>query len=304
LKFRGNGKLLISGEYFVLDGAKALAIPTRLGHELQVGHLESPRIHWHTFVKEAFLFSADFDEDLEIIESTDNEKAEKVVEILSVIEKEKGKGWLMKSTINQFQSFLEFPMEWGLGSSSTLIYSLASWSGIDPFLLCHETFGGSGYDIACAGAQMPILYALRDKVPTWNEIDWDPSFSDQLYFVYLNEKKNSREAMKSFRQNSKEVTDETLDRISQISEKLSETNDIAEFCDLIEEHEDIVSVSIGEQKVKDRLFPDFNGTLKSLGGWGGDFIMCVAWEDPREYFEQKGYKTVIPWREMILDINR
>jgi len=34
--FYGNGKLLLSAEYFVLDGAVALALPTKLGQSLHV----------------------------------------------------------------------------------------------------------------------------------------------------------------------------------------------------------------------------------------------------------------------------
>ncbi|MDR9399409.1 MAG: GHMP kinase, partial [Salibacter sp.] len=36
MQFRANGKLLISGEYLVLDGAKALAVPSRYGQSLDV----------------------------------------------------------------------------------------------------------------------------------------------------------------------------------------------------------------------------------------------------------------------------
>ena len=34
--FYGHGKLLLTGEYAVLDGAKALSIPTRFGQSLEV----------------------------------------------------------------------------------------------------------------------------------------------------------------------------------------------------------------------------------------------------------------------------
>ena len=35
-EFRANGKLLLSGEYFVLDGALSLGLPTRLGQRMTV----------------------------------------------------------------------------------------------------------------------------------------------------------------------------------------------------------------------------------------------------------------------------
>ena len=39
--FYGHGKLMITGEYFVLDGASALAVPTKLGQHLRVTELSS-----------------------------------------------------------------------------------------------------------------------------------------------------------------------------------------------------------------------------------------------------------------------
>ena len=48
------------------------------------------------------------------------------------------------------------------------------------------------------------------------------------------------------------------------------------------------------------MFPDFDGVIKSLGAWGGDFVMVISNENPTDYFMEKGYETVIPYEEMIL----
>jgi hypothetical protein len=45
---------------------------------------------------------------------------------------------------------LSFPKKMGLGTSSTLINNIAQWLQIDAFTLLNNSFGGSGYDIACA----------------------------------------------------------------------------------------------------------------------------------------------------------
>ena len=54
------------------------------------------------------------------------------------------------------------------------------------------------------------------------------------------------------------------------------------------------------QTVKEALFPDFRGVVKSLGAWGGDFVLAVSRENPTEYFRNRGYDTVVPFSEMIL----
>ena len=44
--FYGHGKLLITGEYLVLDGALALAIPTQKGQHLTVSESKKSGIKW------------------------------------------------------------------------------------------------------------------------------------------------------------------------------------------------------------------------------------------------------------------
>ena len=46
--FHSNGKLLLSGEYFVLDGAVALAIPTKFGQSLFVRQNSEKQISWRS----------------------------------------------------------------------------------------------------------------------------------------------------------------------------------------------------------------------------------------------------------------
>ena len=47
--FYSNGKLLITGEYVVLDGAKALALPTKFGQSLVVKQGPKNQIKWTSF---------------------------------------------------------------------------------------------------------------------------------------------------------------------------------------------------------------------------------------------------------------
>ena len=54
------------------------------------------------------------------------------------------------------------------------------------------------------------------------------------------------------------------------------------------------------ETIKEIAFPDFNGVVKSLGAWGGDFVMVISKEDPRSYFASKGYETILSYEEMIL----
>lgn len=57
------------------------------------------------------------------------------------------------------KSNVQFPENFGLGSSSTLMNNIANWGNVDAFALNDIALGGSGYDIAVAkaGAQLFIL---------------------------------------------------------------------------------------------------------------------------------------------------
>ena len=78
------------------------------------------------------------------------------------------------------------------------------------------------------------------------------------------------------------------------------TDSFSRFCELLDEHSNLLSKTLQMKTVKQNLFPDFNGTLKSLGAWGGDFILAASEENPEAYFNQKGYHIIIPYKEMIL----
>ena len=56
---------------------------------------------------------------------------------------------------------------------------------MDKFELLQKTFGGSGYDIACAQSLGPITYEVQSRGPRWEASEFNPHFRDNLYFVYL-----------------------------------------------------------------------------------------------------------------------
>ena len=47
--FRSTGKLLLTSEYVVLDGAKALALPTKFGQSLSISPNNKGNISWQSY---------------------------------------------------------------------------------------------------------------------------------------------------------------------------------------------------------------------------------------------------------------
>lgn len=307
-RYYSNGKLLITGEYVVLEGAKALAVPTKFGQDLTVKTIQEPQIVWRSFTCNGECwFEAVFDlPKIRLTQANFNSNEEggheQIAETLQDLLREARR--LNPEFLNTQSGYmvttnLSFPRDWGLGSSSTLINNIAQWANIDPFTLLWNAFSGSGYDIACAKNDSPILYRISNNEPHIATVDFNPSFANQLFFVHLNQKQNSREGIQQYRK-FKGDKDILISRITDISLEILKAQSIEEFERLIREHEELISSVVGVPPVKQKLFPDYFGQIKSLGAWGGDFIMATGNELTPTYFKQRGYLTTITYSDMIL----
>ncbi|WP_299669292.1 GYDIA family GHMP kinase [uncultured Polaribacter sp.] len=319
MNFYSNGKLLLTGEYLVLDGAKSLALPTKFGQNLTVEKIKESQIIWGSFTHTGVCwFEAVFDlKKLRLISATFNSdtegNADLIAETLLGILKEAkrmsrilGTGFLETENGFVVKTNLNFPRNWGLGSSSTLINSIANWAKVDAFQLLWNSFRGSGYDIACAQHDSPIFYQIEgnlsfaiEMTPKVQKVEFNPSFKEHLFFVHLNQKQDSKEGIAKFRESGEDFSDE-IERISIISEEFLKAKSILELDKLIIEHEKIISSIIKLTPVKEKLFPDYFGEIKSLGAWGGDFVLVTGNEKTPTYFKEKGFETILSYSEMIL----
>jgi mevalonate kinase len=296
--FHSNGKLLLTGEYVVLDGATALAIPTKYGQSLEIDISEKKEIHWQSYDENGSLWFEDFF-DLKNFESQNKES--EISKTVSKILREAQKlnpDFLSKHEGIQVKTTLDFPRNWGLGSSSTLINNIAQWAEVDGFALLANSFGGSGYDIAAAQSDAPILYELKKGNSKFRKVHLPWDFTDSLFFVHLNKKQDSKEGIARYRNIS--VDEKIIQRISDISNKLLLCYSLSDFEALMNVHEEIISEIIKLPTIKEQLFNDYPNTIKSLGAWGGDFVLATGNEIDMDYFKKKGFETVIPFEKMVL----
>ena len=299
--FYSNGKLLLTGEYAILDGAKGLALPTKFGQYLSLSHSESENFIWNSLDEnDAIWFSSEFSKNrLETIHTSDPEVAHRLSQILVAAKKLNPLFSPNTDEVNAVETKVTFPRDWGLGTSSTLIANIATWAEINPYELLEATFGGSGYDIACATHKTPITYQRNGFSPNIQEVNFKPNFEDRLFFVYLNEKKNSRDAITSYRNLNFNKT-ELLSTINNITDKILSCTSLKEFEHLLNQHEKILSKTLQVPTIKSTLFADYPHTIKSLGAWGGDFVLAIGTEEDMVYFKNKGYHTVLRYQKMIL----
>lgn len=306
--FYGHGKLLLTGEYFVLEGAKALALPTRYGQSLSVRSEKSfnPLLTWKSIDESGKVwFEGEFELNDFSCKKSQSEFIAKDLQKILIQARKQNPHFLRESDKVEVESRLEFPINWGLGSSSTLIYNIAQWAYVAPFELLFNTLGGSGYDIACAQSASPIFFSREVGGPEWSQAPFDPSFKNNLYFVYLERKQSSKLSRELFAKRVNENKNDLIIKLSKITEEISQVTDLNDFEFLIEGHEKIISSSLDLPRAKDLYFQDFWGGIKSLGGWGGDFVLITSDRSKdltQKYFFDKGFKTVIPYQQMILDV--
>lgn len=296
INFFSSGKLLITSEYAVIDGACALALPTKLGQSMTVIEKEDPGIHWVAKNVDGVVWYEDhFNIDDFQPNSQKKEIRSRLQEIFLVARK-LNPNFLRESTGFIIETYLDFSKDWGLGSSSTMVNNIAQWANVNPFQIQKKIFGGSGYDIACAQKNSPITYQLIDQEPIISDVAFEPSFYEHLFFVYMNKKQNSRTSIQN---HYKGVNCDMRNTLNTLTERFIDTQNVSEFQTLMLTHESIVSELIGIPPVQKTTFSDYEGVVKSLGAWGGDFVLACGPKTSKKYFETKGYKVCIPFYEII-----
>jgi len=302
-RYFANGKLLLTSEYLVQKGAKALALPLKKQQSLHVESSEGPnQIRWYAADTKDFFFKATIDKSSLKIESTnDTETANTLVKIFRAVKTLKP-DFFKNDELTNCQAKIGWPIICGLGASSSLISLIAQWTNTDPFELNNQIFKGSGYDIACAWAEKPITYYLEENHPHYLEVDFKPHFEEHILFIHLNRKQTQHPELDRFRKIKDEHLLNEAQTATQLTESIIKCQEITEFIDLIHEHEALISKVIHQTPIKQELFPDFEGEVKSLGFWGGDFIMACSELDVsyiRKYFYEKGFDKTFSLSELI-----
>ncbi len=161
------------------------------------------------------------------------------------------------------------------------------------------TFGGSGYDIACAQNNSALTYQLKGDDKQINLVNFNPEFKQELFFIHLNKKQDSRKGISIYNLQKKEITN-SISEISKITSKVLTCDNLKDFETLVTKHEAIISDIIKIKSVKETLFNDYNGAIKSLGAWGGDFILATGSLEEMKYFRNKGYNTILSFNDILL----
>ncbi len=301
--FYARGKILITSEFMILHGARALAVPLKSGQSLELTNKkELGKLHWTAEYNGVPWFEAVISlDDLKVLVSTSDEKA---LNLLNMLKKlvEIQAGFKEKLYTNDVLTRLEFDPGFGFGSSSTLTSLLAQWAGIDPMQLHFSISRGSGYDVACANAESAILYQMISDMPVIESVDFQPAFIDKMWLIYLGKKQDSGKSVAAFL-NNYNANQEDIDLYSRLTCEMLRAESMHEFGKLMTEHEKRLSEILDIPVLKDLRFRDLGGYVKSLGAWGGDFaLLLTPWnkETLSSYLTDIGIGQFFAYNELAI----
>lgn len=299
-----NAKLLLTSEYLVLSGAKALAVPLKFGQRLSVEENEQGFISWKSIANDgSSWFKGKYSlKDFSIIESSNPDIAIYPHRLLIAAQK-LNPSFFVSSQGCTVTSTLNYPLLWGLGSSSTLIAAIAGWAEIDPFKLHFAVSKGSGYDIACAISNSSLVYSLIENTPEFERVNFLPAFADKIYFVYQGNKQDSAEGIKKYRIRNSNPDLGVIKAANLLTNRMLTASSLSEFEAVMCEHEVLISNLLKVPSIKQTIFIDLPGEVKSLGAWGGDFCM-LTWRDDTAalsaYLKSKGLETWFNYNDIVL----
>jgi len=297
--FHSNGSLLLTGEYLVSKGSQAIVLPLKKGQTLVVKPIKEDLLIWESIYNQETSFKAVFSTGpIDTIESTDGEEAffvrhvlKKAMEHLASLSSLPG---------HSIQAMHNYSACLDPGSRAALIASIAVWFNINPFRLNREVMKDTGCGIAGARSAKPILYKVVDATPDYKQIDMDPPFTENLYFVYTGAKtdfSDQREKIERFGDLSK-----IFSKISEINKQIIQSDSLEEFEQALLEHEQLLTGVLNERRIQEREFSDFSGVIKPLTMRNSEFLL-VTWkggrDELREYFARYDLPTIFLWDELI-----
>jgi len=285
-----------------MEGAKALAVPLKLGQSLTVKNSEQNQLIWEAKSPAGLWFNTILKlPTLEVLETNNQIFTNRLVLLLKNAKK-LSKNFLNETIGISVETELGFNPEFGFGSSSTLVFCVSKWANVNPYLLQQKTFGGSGFDIACADAKGPITFLRTGDDIEIKNVELSPKITNNLFFVYLGKKQQTSKSIKYFKKNAA-YTNSDIDRISAITNEAVKVESIEDFEALLIEHEQLMSSVLQTPTIKSSCFPQYDGCVKSLGAWGGDFVLISSRNSKQEISQQMkslGFNTVFSYSDLVL----
>jgi mevalonate kinase len=124
-----------------------------------------------------------------------------------------------------------------------------------PYLI---QFYGSGYDIACAQNNTPIIYQILNGKPTVKPVSFAPAFT-KIFTLFTSIKQKSKAAINTYQNNKTSQLSKNISAIDQITAEILQA--VTTLSNAIDKHEATMSHTL-KPYYKESLFSDFDGQIK------------------------------------------
>jgi len=304
-----TGKVMLTGEYLVMNGFDCIALPSKLGQWMHVWDFETPQgspdfiIYQAKDINDNVWFETKIIlPNFEIMDpaQVENIQVDRLVGILKMADVEfwqEGKSY-------RIETQLEFERVWGLGSSSTLVKLFADFLHLDPLNIQFEIFGGSGYDVAIAQLQKPMVYSLTPDNSNWKYWKLDKSLTENWHVVFYGEKMDSRSSVSAVQDALNDIAEDDFytAQFDKILEMSKSATDIISLESSLEMYQMLLAQALFMPTTYDLLGikPVNKGLCKWLGAWGGDMILinqAILDAYPRAF---ENFNTV-KWNDLVIN---
>lgn len=271
---------MLAGEYAVMCGVEALALPVRAGQWQHVWEMPAKgvsKLVWQSKDADGSVwFECRVDTDImHVSETTSETYSDTLLRLLFCIKEQKPELFLHKNI--RIETECEFNRSFGLGSSSTLVCNLAKWSGVNAHLLQERAFGGSGYDVAVGNLGRPLVYWLENNESNWSSWQLHPDFTDDWYLAFPGEKQNSRDSLAGVKAQLDKMSNDValLQQMNACIQAIKSPRSLPMLEAMLEMWQALLSQRLDLPRPYETLglSPVKGGLCKYLGAWGGDVLL-------------------------------
>lgn len=298
------GKILLAGEYTVLLGMEALAVPVKQGQWLEFFAFSTPSnqpriLYFKAIDSEGGCWIENkFDLDSQTWENPISDELESFNKVITMVPWD----FWEAQTSYRLETRLEFGRETGLGSSSTFIALMSECFRLDPQKLQEEIFKGSGYDVAVACLGKPLTFWRNEQGAHFRSWDLQPRLTEDWRVVFLGEKVDSRKSASAIIDGLETMLSEPFykqqfERVLHIIRDADNTQSIEAALEMYQ----LLLAQLLEMNTPYKQFnltPVKQGLCKWLGAWGGDMLLVnnTLFEKELNFFSD--FESV-RWNELV-----
>lgn len=299
---------MLAGEYAVMCGVEALALPVKAGQWQHVWEMPAKgvsKLVWQSKDADGSVwFECRIDTDImHISETSHEEQAETLLKLLLCIKEQKPELFHHKNI--RIETECEFDRSFGLGSSSTLVCNLAKWSGVNAYQLQERVLGGSGYDIAVGNLGKPLVYWRENAEPNWSAWHLPSELTREWYLAFPGQKQNSRESLNEVKLRLEGMQSDValLQQMNACIHAIKTPRSLPMLEAMLEMWQALLSQRLDLPRPYEilNLSPVRGGVCKYLGAWGGDVLLVnlTFLQANETAFENM---HLLPWNEFVITI--